>query len=524
MTGCRGKSDPNSGLLIVQTSAPGPAPAKLRDLAQWLVWRAEKHAGDKKPRKMPYYANGKRRYGEQGSDQDRGQLVAWSEAIEVTKRGPYDGLGFAFLPGDGLIGIDLDNAIDPETGEISARAQKIIDACMSYTELSPSRCGVHIFVHGECESFKSNQIGVEVFCGRQFFTFTGWHYPGTPETVNAVKEGVLRRLKATVDEAKGRRAHRPRSAPPQASDKRAMVESALAVVSSDCGYDDWIAIGMAIHADLGAGAIDTWDYWSSKSAKYPGRKTLETHWKSFDASGGVTGATLYKFAKDAGWQAPRGARVVRTVASAPHNPLPVEEHLPKEFSEDRIARIFTKLHGAKTRHVHVWGLWLIDDGQCWRNDNTLKHFDLARRVCRDVANDVRENSKNKNRDRIATLIESARTVAAVVKLASADRVHAAEVDAWDQDPWLLNTPGGLVDLRTGRLGLHRPDAFCTKMTAVSPRGKCPLWFAFLNRITGGDRRLIAYLQRLVGYALTGITREHTLAFFSAWVQTESPRF
>lgn len=206
-------------------------------------------------------------------------------------------------------------------------------------------------------------------------------------------------------------------------------------------------------------------------------------------------------------------RLEREQARAERIVPDVVEKLPAAYSEDRIARIFTELHGAKTRHVHALGVWLIYDGRCWRNDTTLKHFDMARRVCRNVANDVRKNPTNKNGDRIANLIESARTVAAVVKLASADRVHASEVDDWDRDLWLLNTPDGLVDLRTGRLEPHRPDAYCTKMTAVGPRGKCPLWFAFLNRIAGGDRHLIAYLQRLVGYALTGMTREHILAFF-----------
>src|SRR6267154_99813 len=93
--------------------------------------------------------------------------------------------------GDGLIGIDLDNVIDAKTGEISPRAMDMIRACSSFTEYSPSRRGVHVYVLGETESFKSNDIGVEVFCGRQFFTVTGEHYPGTPETVNAIDAKTL---------------------------------------------------------------------------------------------------------------------------------------------------------------------------------------------------------------------------------------------------------------------------------------------------------------------------------------------
>jgi putative DNA primase/helicase len=100
----------------------------------------------------------------------------------------------------------------------------------------------------------------------------------------------------------------------------------------------------------------------------------------------------------------------------------------------------------------------------------------------------------------------------VDRLARADRRHAATVDQWDSDAWLLNTPGGIVDLRTGDIQAHRPDAYCTKMTAVAPGGRCPQWHAFLKRVTGGDRELQAFLSRMVGYCLTADTREQALFF------------
>lgn len=282
-------------------------PEALKSRTQWLVWRYESKEGQKKPAKMPYYANGARRVGKQGDEADRQALTTFDFALETKSRGGYDGVGFAFLPGDGLIGIDLDQVIDEKTGEISTRASSMIDACASFAEYSPSRKGIHVYVLGETESFKSNDIGVEVFCGRQFFTVTGEHYPGTPETVNAIDAKTLKRLRATVDQAKGKRRASPaRPAPP--ADQRSKVESALAAISADCGYEEWIEIGMAIQAELGEGGLGVWDYWSAKGSKYPGRREIETHWKSFKTGGGITGATLFKRAKDAGWKAPRAAR------------------------------------------------------------------------------------------------------------------------------------------------------------------------------------------------------------------------
>lgn len=278
-------------------------PSSLRSIPQWLVWRLEQQAGDKKPRKVPYYTKGTRRTGEQGSPEDRASLVDFDTAVGVCEAAGYSGVGFAFLPGDGLIGIDLDCMIDGETGEINERGNAIIEACNSYTEFSPSGRGVHIIAAGETKTFKSNAVGIEVFCGRQFFTFTGRPYPGAPAEVRPLGDEALRRLRATVEQSRAHGAGRADVAGP-AIGTYAKVESALAFVNPDCGYDEWLRVGMAIHAELGDGGFALWDGWSAKSGKYPGDREMRAKWKSFQP-GPIAGGTLYAAAMAAGWRVPR---------------------------------------------------------------------------------------------------------------------------------------------------------------------------------------------------------------------------
>ena len=76
----------------------------------------------------------------------------------------------------------------------------------------------------------------------------------------------------------------------------------------------------------------------------------------------------------------------------------------------------------------------------------------------------------------------------------------------------MNTPGGIIDLRTGATLPHAPERYITKITAVAPGGDCPRWCQFLAEITGGDVELQQFLQRIAGYSLTGSTREHALFF------------
>lgn len=188
---------------------------------------------------------------------------------------------------------------------------------------------------------------------------------------------------------------------------------------------------------------------------------------------------------------------------------------PAEFSDDALAQQFTEHYGADWRYVHAWGRWLQYSGAGWNDDRTLEAFDNARTVCRQVAAHVMEltHLKADRRARIADAIRSSKTVAAVVALARADRLHAATVSQWDADPWLLNTPGGEVDLRSGKMRAHRRESYCTKRTSVAPStGPVVRWLKFLHRVTGDDQKLVDYLQRLCGYALAGVVTEHALCF------------
>jgi putative DNA primase/helicase len=96
--------------------------------------------------------------------------------------------------------------------------------------------------------------------------------------------------------------------------------------------------------------------------------------------------------------------------------------------------------------------------------------------------------------------------------AQIDQRTAATIDLWDRGPWLLNTPDGVINLRNGKMRRSKPGDYITKITAVSPEGDCPRFEKFLDEITDGNCALQGFLQRMAGYALTGVTRDHALFF------------
>ncbi|MDA0990304.1 MAG: phage/plasmid primase, P4 family [Verrucomicrobia bacterium] len=174
------------------------------------------------------------------------------------------------------------------------------------------------------------------------------------------------------------------------------------------------------------------------------------------------------------------------------------------FSEDDLADRFSTEYADRLKFCHDWGKWLEWTGTFWQIDRTTKVYDMAREICRQAAAQCNQGSGKQ--------LASARTIAAVERLARSDRRHATIADQWDADPFALNTPGGVVDLRTGAMRANQPEDHCTKITAVAPDGDCPLWREFMARISGENMELTTFLQKAMGYALTGSIREHALFF------------
>ena len=175
------------------------------------------------------------------------------------------------------------------------------------------------------------------------------------------------------------------------------------------------------------------------------------------------------------------------------------------FSDEGLALLFSARHADDLRYVALWNKWLRYDGKRWEFEETLRAFDAARALCRELAAQCEKKGT-------AKAIASAKTVAAVVTLARADRRQAATTAQWDRDSWLLGTPDGTVDLRTGKLQPPKLDDHITKIARTTPGGHCPQWMAFLKLVTNDDVELQNYLQRVCGYCLTGVTSEHQFFF------------
>lgn len=180
------------------------------------------------------------------------------------------------------------------------------------------------------------------------------------------------------------------------------------------------------------------------------------------------------------------------------------------LSDVELARNFSQRYASSFRYCASFARWYVWSGAHWSADTTRAVEDAARRSCAlDLGFMLLADLTEPQRRALRIRLGSAATIQAVVRLAAADRCHAVTVNCFDADPWSLNTTGGVIDLRTGRLQPHSSEQLNTKITALSLTTECPLFLATLERVLP-DPEVRGYLQRLAGYCLTGVIREHVI--------------
>jgi len=178
------------------------------------------------------------------------------------------------------------------------------------------------------------------------------------------------------------------------------------------------------------------------------------------------------------------------------------------ITEGAVADAFATAHVNQLRFDHTAGRWFLWDGTRWRREETKLAYRWAHARAKQLAADT-ENAK------VILAAGKASFAAGVERLAQSDRTFAVTHEIWDRDPWLLGTPGGTVDLRTGQIRPAAREDYVTKLAGVAPAAPGtphPIWSKFLDEATKGDQELQRFLQQMAGYCLTGDTREHALFF------------
>jgi len=163
-------------------------PLTLKNRKQWVAWKASIRDG--KEIKIPIDPNLQKT--SPASVSNPKTWGTYDQAIAACQRFQCDGIGFVFTNEDLFVGVDLDDCRDPKTGEIEPWAKKIIKDLNSYTEVSPSGSGVHIFVKAKLSVSGRKGKEIEIYSQGRYFTVTGRHLKNTPTTINKRNVEVIK--------------------------------------------------------------------------------------------------------------------------------------------------------------------------------------------------------------------------------------------------------------------------------------------------------------------------------------------
>jgi len=182
------------------------------------------------------------------------------------------------------------------------------------------------------------------------------------------------------------------------------------------------------------------------------------------------------------------------------------------------AERFAFQHRAWARFCPEWRAWLLWDGTHWQKDAGDGAMRLAKATARGLYDEAAAEADEDRRKKIAAWAvqsESEKRLRSMLALAQSEPGISVKTEALDADSWVINLTNGTLDLRTGELRQHRREDLLTKLAPVAydPESTCPLWLATLERILGGRREIIEYLQKAIGYSLTGVTTEQVLFVF-----------
>jgi len=180
---------------------------------------------------------------------------------------------------------------------------------------------------------------------------------------------------------------------------------------------------------------------------------------------------------------------------------------------------FAQQHGEWVKYCWVWRSWLVWTGTHWRRDPGDGVLELAKATAKAIYLEAGGAANPDDRERLARWAaqsENEKRLRSMLALAQSEPGIPVLPDQLDADPWALNVENGTLDLRTGDLRPHRRENFITKCIPVAydPAATCPNWLAVLDRIFDGRASLITFLQRALGYSLTGDTSEQCL--FLLW--------
>lgn len=484
-------------------------PSELKKLKQWVCWQ-----GDKLP-KNPYT----------GGNAKSNNPDTWSDyetAIQAMEKYRFDGIGFMFA--NGYFGVDLDKCLDDVDF-----VDEFVETLQSYTEISRSGNGIHIICKGKLPDGARRKGNVEMYCTGRYFILTGnlynQNYTKIKDCTEAIKVLHSKYLYSEAPKSIQRVASKLELEDNEVIDKaRACKTGHLfqllyagnweGVYSSQSEADLALCNHLAFWTQRDAMQMDRIfrtsglyrDKWDKKRGRYTyGDSTIQ---KAIS-----TCVEVYE-PKHQADETELAIGVFKNGAVGVKQSTPQKQY---DMTDSGNAQRLRDKFNGNIKYSYVQKKWLYWTGKTWNVDITGEIKKLADTVIEDMKREAFSADGEIQEELLKWCNKTASSKGKVSMITEAQHLEGVPVLPNELDAYTdyINCQNGIVNLRTGELLPHDSNFMMTHISYAeydTTKKKPKLWLKFLNDVCNGDQELIDYLQKCIGYSLSGSTREQC-AFF-----------
>jgi len=482
-------------------------PHEMKQERQWVCWIG----ADKIP-KNPYTGNN-------AKSNDPSTWSDFTTACEACERYHFDGIGFMFA--NGYFGVDLDHCTD----NIDF-CDEFVDALQSYAEYSKSGNGIHIICRGKLPDGARRRGNVEMYSSGRYFICTGNVYnPAYASVADCTKSIIpLHKKYLSTEERK------PAKVVYEVDmDDQEIIDKARSCKS---GYlfnilyqGQWQGVyNSQSEADLAL--CNQLAFWTQKNEAQMDRifrssGLMRPKWDE-KRSGTTYGAiTIGKACVNClnVYEPGRYDDTDLAFALFRDGKVGAEEQQKKyDMTDTGNAHRLKDEFGSQIRYSYNRRKWFYWNGKVWMADDSGEIKKLADVICEDIKREAFVEQDEKTQiDLLKWANKTAGSKGKEAMIKECQHLAGIPVSQNEMDSYVdyINCRNGIINLRTGELIPHDSAFMMSKIcnSDYDQSGKKPeLWLRFLDDITNGNKELQEYIQRCIGYSLTGNTSEQCVYF------------
>lgn len=484
-------------------------PQELKKLKQWVCW-----SGANKIPINPYT-------GRNAASNKPDTWGSFEEAVGACEKRHYDGIGFMFAPP--YFGVDLDKCVDDLDF-----CDEFVNTLQSYAEISKSGTGIHIICRGELPAGSRRRGNVEMYNSGRYFICTGEVYNDKYTQIVDCTESVKKLHEKYLADKRQRTSYRKIEVIDM--DDQEIIDKARSCRSGQLFQmlysGNWQGVySSQSEADLAL--CNQLAFWTQKNEEQMDRifrtsGLMRPKWDEKRAGRTYGEITIGKACANCiNVYEPRKYDDDTKLAFALFKNGQVSVEEPKklyDMTDTGNAHRLQDKFGSIIRYSYNRKKWLWWDGKVWRLDDSGEIKKYADIICEDIKREaVMEQDEKTQIDLLKWASRTASSKGKEAMIRECQHLPGIPVAQEEMDSYVdyINCRNGIINLRNGELIPHDSSFMMSKICNVNydPTGKKPeLWLRFLDDVTKGNEELKEYIQRSVGYSLTGSTAEQCTYF------------